>query len=460
MAKQLSTTLSEFPLPDSLTTEIQVIADIVSLPETLMEAERAIAPSMFTDEKCRKAFLSLKAMAKEGMVIDIPSAYGRIDRELMQKGVIPMMQNTGGALTAIQHYETLKVFDVKRKIYFNAIELLTKACDSSTTAYDLINNASSMVDDLRKDADTDKGMQHISQAIQELGDNLEELQINRESGKVLRVPTGFRSLDFYTYGGFNTGNLVILAARPSVGKTAVMLQMAKAAAMVGKNVNIFSLEMTNSELAQRFLLSESDELNQWKMARGEVEWTAFERASGTLGSKPIYMNDSARTLEDITSRITLNSMAGRCDIALIDYLGLIKMHVRGGNLSQAIAECTGELKALAKACKIPIVLLCQLNRSSASEKRPPEMHDLRDSGGIEQDADIVLMLERAPEDEEGRTVNMWVRKNRQGSAGNVKVEIIANETFSAFRERGDMPPPLWETIENNNEFDNDSDNPF
>ena len=148
MAKQLNVTLNEFPLPDSWTTEMQVIADIVSLPETLMEAERTITPSMFTDEKCRKAFISLRAMAKEGLVIDMPSAYGRIDRELMQKGVIPMMQNTGGALTAIQHYETLKAFDVRRKVYFNAIELLSKACDSSTTAYDLINNASGMVDDL------------------------------------------------------------------------------------------------------------------------------------------------------------------------------------------------------------------------------------------------------------------------------------------------------------------------
>ena len=459
MAK-LNTTLEEFPLPESLSAEVQVIADIISLPETLIEAQKMLTPQMFTDDKCKAAFISLKDMAKEGMVIDMPSAFGRIDRNLMQKGVIPRMQNTGSALTAMQHYATLKTFDVRRKVYFKAMELLTGACDATKPACDLINSVSGIADELRKETDAEKGMQHISQALNELGDNLEELQINRESGKVLRVPTGFRSLDFYTYGGFNTGNLVILAARPSVGKTAVMLQMAKAAAMVGKSTNIFSLEMTNAELAQRFLLSESDELNQWKMARGEVEWTAFERASSRLGSKPIYMNDSDRALEEIISRITLNSMAGKCDIAFIDYLGLIKLYSRNGNLSQAIAECTGEFKALAKKCKIPIVLLCQLNRSSASEKRPPEMHDLRDSGGIEQDADIVLMLERAPEDEEGRTVNMWVRKNRQGSAGNVKIEIIANETFSAFREKGEMPPPLYEEFEGSNEFDNDSDMPF
>ena len=87
------------------------------------------------------------------------------------------------------------------------------------------------------------------------------------------------------------------------------------------------------------------------------------------------------------------------------------------------------------------------------------MQDLRDSGGIEQDADIILMLERAPEDEDGRTVNMWLRKNRQGSAGNVKIEIVANETVTSFREKGEMPPPVWEGIDSNREFD-ESEVPF
>ena len=459
MAKQLTTSLSEFPLPDSLSTELQVIADIISLPDTLMDAERTITPDMFSDDKCRTAYNALRAMAKEGMVIDLPSAFGRIDQALMQKGVIPMMQNTGSELTAIQHYLTLKNFDVKRKCYAKAIQLLMGACDANTAAQDLVNRATDLADGLRKELDADKGMQHISDVLHEVGENIEELQRDRESGKMLRTPTGFSSLNFYTYGGFNAGNLVILAARPSVGKTAVMLHMAKAAAMVGKVVNVFSLEMTNSELVQRFLSSESEALNQWKMARGDIEWTAFEHASGRLSSKPIYLNDSVRTLEDISSRISLNSMAKKCDIAFIDYLGLIKLQ-KNSNLSQAIAECTKDLKALAKKCKIPIVLLCQLNRQSASEKRAPEMHDLRDSGGIEQDADIVLMLERASEDSEGKEVNMWIRKNRQGKAGNLNVTIVANDTFSAFVEKGEMPPPIWEDIPANNEFDNEFDIPF
>ena len=434
---KLTMTLSEFPLPESLSSEMQALADMIMLPETLLDAERILTPEMFSDEACGAAYSLLRRMSKEKQIIDMPSVFGKIDQDLLRKGIMPMMQNVGGAVTAVQHYQALKDISVKRKCYFKGMQLLMESTDANVSSQDIINHASHFAEELRKEIDADKGTQHISEVLSEVGETLEVLQRERQEGKILRVPTGFKTLDFYTYGGFNAGNLVILAARPSVGKTAVMLHMAKAAARAGKAVNVYSLEMTNQELGQRFLASESTGLSQWAMAKGNVEWQLFEKAVGSLSTHPIYLNDSARTLAEITSRITLNAMAGKCDIAFIDYLGLIKLYVKGGNLSQAIAECTGDLKALAKACRIPIVLLCQLNRASASEKRPPEMYDLRDSGGIEQDADIVLMLERASDDEDGREVNMWVRKNRQGKAGNISVTIVANETYSAFVEKGE-----------------------
>lgn len=457
MAKLQNTiTISEYPLPDSLSTEIQIIADIISIPETLVDAERMLSPDMFTDDNCRDAFVALKGMAKDGMTIDLPSAFGRIDRELIQKGVIPMMQNVGGSITAVQHFSTLKSFYIKRKCYFKAMELLMGSVSSNVSAEDLIGQAGQFADNLRKEIDADKGTQHISVVLNELGEQVEETMKNRAEGKVLRVPTGFYSLDYATYGGFNSGNLVILAARPSVGKTAIMLQMAKAAALHGKAVNLFNLEMTNTELAQRFLFS-TELITPVQMAKGEIEWKAFESASSQFASKPIYLNDSASTADEIIARITLNAQAGKCDIAFIDYLGLIGMGTKAP-LYQAIAETTKRLKQTAKACKIPIVLLCQLNRASASENRSPMLYDLRDSGSIEQDADIVLMLERASTGEDGRDVSMWIRKNRQGKAGDYKVDIEGNETFTAFKDKNDptpSPPEYW-----GDDFDHDKDIPF
>ena len=452
-------TISEFPVPDSMSLEMQVIADVISLPETLLEAERTISADMFADEKCRSAWETLRQMSKEGMVIDLPSAYTRIDRELMQKGIVPTLANTGSAVTALQHYTALKEVHIKRKCYFAAMQLLIGSTAAGASVRDLIGQVSSIADGMRKEADAEKSTQHISVVLNELGDKIEETIRNKAEGRALRVPTGIYTLDYLTYGGYNEGNLIILAARPSVGKTAIMLQMAKAAAAAGKSVNLFNLEMTNTELAQRLLFS-TGMLTPLQVAKGEVVWGDFECASGQFASRPIYLNDSSTTDDEIVARITMNKMAGKCDIAFIDYLGLIRMNSRLP-LREAIEETTKRLKNLAKACRIPIVLLCQLNRSSAYEKRPPMLHDLRDSGSIEQDADIVLMLERASEDESGKTVNMWVRKNRQGKAGEVKIELMANETFSAFSDVNDpTPPPItMEDLDGRSDFDND-DVPF
>lgn len=457
MRRENTTSISEFPIPDSLSTERQVIADIISIPESIKDAERTITPDMFTDDKCRDAFEVLKKMSKDGMVIDLPSVFGRLDRTLLQEWIIPMTGYVGGAVSAVQHFASLRDIHIKRKCYFKAVELLGGAVDSRVTAQELIGHAGQFADSLRKEIEADRGTQHISEVINDLGEQVSELIRRKAEGKTLRVPTGFYSLDYATYGGFNSGNLVILAARPSVGKTAVMLQMAKAAATHGKAVNLFNLEMTNTELAQRFLFS-TELVTPIQMAKGDIEWTAFENASAQFSGKPIYLNDSASTADEIIARITLNSQAGRCDIAFIDYLGLISMGSKVP-LYQAIADTTKRLKQTAKACRIPIVLLCQLNRASASENRSPMLYDLRDSGSIEQDADIVLMLERSASSVEGRDVDMWIRKNRQGKAGDYKVEIAGNDTFTAFTDKNDPTPPMSEEMFYGSDF-NDSDMPF
>lgn len=451
------TTLKDYQLPQSDWLEIQVICDLIALPETIVTAEQLLTTDMFTLQDTEDAWTTIRTMAKEGKTIDLPSLHGKISSGLMT-GILKMIPNSGGMTSTIEHYASLKELYVKRKCYFAALDFLRDASNTNVGAHDLIEKAGGFAENLRKEINAEKGTQHISQVLNDLGEKIEELQRNREKGKVLRVPTGFYTLDWMTYGGFNTGNLVILAARPSVGKTAIMLQMAKAAAFSGKAVNLFNLEMTNTELAQRFIFS-TGEVTPVAMARGEVEWNAYERASAQFASKPIYMNDSASTADEIISRITLNNQAGKCDIAFIDYLGLINMG--GGSrtpLYQAIAETTKRLKQIAKACGIPIVLLCQLNRASASEKRAPALYDLRDSGSIEQDADIVLMLERASDEEDGKDVNMWVRKNRQGKAGEIKIELQGNETFTAFRDKADPTPP-FPTMDDFNK-DNNPEFPF
>jgi replicative DNA helicase len=453
--------INEFPITQTLGMEMQVLTDIIAQPDTIIEAQRILRDDMFSDPKCCDAWKALKAMAKDGMTIDLASSYSRIDRDLMQKGILPLMNTTGGMATAVQHFAILKDAYIRRMGELGAIRILMQSrSNPSMSGADLTQQISLLTDSLRKETETGREIQHISETINDLGERIEKTIRDRAEGKVLRVPTGFSVLDYLTYGGFNAGNLVILAARPSAGKTAVMLQMAKAASFAGKSVTLLNLEMTNVELVQRFVFS-TGLITPTQMAKGEVEWSRFESAAGQFTSKPIYLSDSCFSEDEIISLITMNSQAGKCDIAFIDYLGLIRFANTKAQPYVAIADCTKRLKQLAKSCNIPIVLLCQLNRASVSEKRPPAMHDLRDSGSIEQDADIILMLERAgtENDDDGRDVNMWVRKNRQGKAGEVKIEIVGNETFTVFSEkngRDNVPPPVQlSDFDGRDEFNND-----
>lgn len=164
-----------------------------------------------------------------------------------------------------------------------------------------------------------------------------------------------------------------------------------------------------------------------------MEWGNFEAAVGRIERMPVLLNDSAYTLDEIISHVTLNKQHGKCDVAFIDYLGLISSPGSGNRPQyQILGEITHRLKATAKKLRIPIVLLCQLNRAIESTNRPPALHDLRDSGDIEQDADIVLMLGR-PEDGEENQVNMYLRKNRQGQKDTV-MELLANESYTNFTD--------------------------
>jgi replicative DNA helicase len=195
-------------------------------------------------------------------------------------------------------------------------------------------------------------------------------------------------------------------------------------------VNVFSLEMTNTELAQRLLLS-TGRVQSLELARGQVEWSNFEAAVSCVEQMPMFLNDNAYSVDEIVSHIVINRQNGKCDIAFIDYLGLINTT---GNKPQyqVLGEITHRLKSTAKKLGIPIVLLCQLNRAIESANRPPALHDLRDSGDIEHDADIVLMLERPTNFSDNR-VNMYLRKNRQGPK-DACIPLLPNDSYTNFIE--------------------------
>ena len=433
MTTQNKTQLSiaEFPVPNTTQDEMRAIADIIFFPETISEARGVLSPEMFSDADCQKAYKVLLAMADRRENIDLVTAADRIGQEFIVQKIVPF-SSEAGVIASPAHLSVLRDKYIRRRVYFATVELLQAANTPGTNAEDLAALGQSYMEKIRETAGPRKGMQAIGDALNDLSEQVQEAERAHTSGKHIRVVTGFSLLDFLTYGGFHPGNLVILAARPSVGKTAVMLQMARAAATCGKVVNIFSLEMTNTELAQRLLLS-TGLVQSVELAKGQVEWPNFEAAIGRIEHMPMLLNDSAYSLDEIISHMTLNKQHGKCDIAFIDYLGLMSVAGAGNRPQyQILGEITHRLKATAKKLGIPIVLLCQLNRAIESANRPPALHDLRDSGDIEQDADIVLMLER-PADCNDNRINMYLRKNRQGQK-DACIPLSPNESYTNFVE--------------------------
>ena len=261
-------------------------------------------------------------------------------------------------------------------------------------------------------------------------------ELMRTRGQISGVPTGFRELDELT-SGLQKGDLIIVAARPSVGKSTFAMNIAEyAATTAGKRVAVFSLEMSREQLTTRMLCSQA-KVDMQMVNSGETtgeDLRVLSDALLTLSDSKMYIDDSGNlSVADIRSRCRRQKTRYGLDLVVVDYLGLLQLTSKRGSLVADIAEATRALKILAKELEVPIMLLCQLSRGSESRKENgyrPILADLRDSGAIEQDADLVLLLYRkalamrnrkddsasgAPNEEiEDNSAEVIVAKNRNG----------------------------------------------
>ena len=444
--KHQATQILDFGFPDSTELERQVIADAVTCPESLGEVLPLVHPDFFTMTSRRKIWDTVVEYYNKGRAIDLVSIGTVCGRDFIDE-VLPSVGNAGSVLSCIEHVAHLRDMNAKRRAYYAATTFLQNALNPATAEQDILASTELFSRTVEGPAPLQNEAK-LSAILAEVRKETEATAALKEEGKKIRVATGFAQLDYTLYGGFKPGQLVVLAARPSVGKTAVMLHIAKTAAKASTPAYIFSMEMTAPELGERMLFS-TGRVRPSQLSEGTVEWQAFTEAENELAPLPIFINDFSRSIDEIVTRLTQAVKQGRCGIAFIDYLGLIQdCLLLGGNLKlyQVIARITGTLKAVAKRLQIPIVLLCQQNREQVREKRAPELYDLRDSGSIEQDADVVIMLDPKPKE---RQVVAWLRKNRSGKR-DFGFVLEANETYSAFTEKevqlppGEVPPELTE----------------
>src|SRR5215213_4806801 len=276
---------------------------------------------------------------------------------------------------------------------------------------------------------TTRDFQSIAEVLERFFDQIDYLQQNR--GALVGVPTGFSDLDKIT-GGLQKSDLVIVAARPSVGKTAFALGMAYGAAVLhGKTVRIFSLEMSSEQLVQRLLSTETG-VDAHRLRLGQIddnEWDRVSRAFGRLAGAKIFIDDSAaiNVIEVRTKARRLQAEHG-LDLLIIDYLQLLSAR-RSENRVQEISEISRGLKGLARELNIPVVALSQLSRGIETRAdHRPMLSDLRESGSIEQDADIVMFLYRDevydPNSERKGIAEIIVAKHRNGPVGTINLRFF------------------------------------
>ena len=285
---------------------------------------------------------------------------------------------------------------------------------------------------------------HIKPTLITTYGNIEELYINK--GRVQGVPSGFVELDRLTTG-FHGGELILVGARPSMGKTAFMLNIAQHAAMVGrKTVAFFSLEMPREQLANRMLCSEAH-VDMQSVRQGSLsddDWMHLAEAMGPLSQSPIYFDDTASiTIPEMRSRCRRMQMEHGLDLILIDYLQLMTSTNRNESRQNEVSDLSRQLKLMALELKIPIIVGSQLSRGAAQRQdHRPMLSDLRDSGAIEQDADTVMFLHREdyynPETEDKNIAEVIIQKQRNGPLGTVRLGWEAR--FTKFFNIADQQP--------------------
>ena len=265
------------------------------------------------------------------------------------------------------------------------------------------------------------GLTHIKDTLGGLIDILNERSKNK--GKETGITTGFKDLDRILLG-MQRKDFILLAARPSVGKTALAVNIALNAAKANYKVAIFSLEMSKTQLAQRMISSVSL-INLKELISGDIsDWEGVFQASSLIASKSIYMDDTAGlSITELRSKCRRLKAESGLDFIMIDYLQLMTSEGRNENRQQEISTISRSLKALAKELDVPILALSQLSRDSEKNKRKPKLSDLRESGAIEQDADVVILLYREDYQNEevvnSNTIELMIAKHRNGETGSI-----------------------------------------
>ena len=431
--------------PASIEAEQALLGSMFLYPETFRLAfEENLQPSDFFSDSNRKIYQVIVSLNEEKKPTDVASVITRLtDLQQLDNigGVDYIMHLTDVAITSANsayYITSIQEKALLRKLIEVSENIKKKSYEDQYNAADVLNEAESMILKVSRDRKTTE-FKTSKDAFDEVIANIMKLQ---KTGGMTGVPSGYKYLDNNT-NGFQNGDLIIVAARPSVGKTAFALNIASNAAVTyNKTIALFSLEMPVLHLTNRMLSAKSG-VDSDKIRTGRYllnsDWARIDEAKGKLEKAKLYMDDSSSIkVNDIFSKCRKLKETDGLDMVIVDYLQLIQPSTsKSDNRQQEVSEISRSLKQMARELDVPVIALSQLSRAVESKDRDPQLSDLRESGAIEQDADVVIFLHREKkateeenEDDNQRVIKVIIAKHRNGSIGSI--ELAFDNATNAF----------------------------
>jgi replicative DNA helicase len=437
--------------PHDLEAEKAVLSALLLDNNRIHSVYTEVVPEDFYHPAHRQLFKSMLTLQDSNQPVDLHTLADYLNAQKTLDAVggpvflAEIADYEATAANVVEHARIVRDKSVKRSLISVATEIAEAGFDQSDSAEHLLDFAESKVFDISQQ----KARTTFQSLHDEMDDALDYVEmLLQRAGELTGVPSGFRDFDEMT-GGLQPGELVVIAARPSMGKTALALNIARNAAIDhGKRVAIFSLEMTKRALALRLLASEASiDFSGFRKGFGRAEdLKKLTQAGGKLAAANIWIDDSGLiTILEIKAKCRRLASERGLDLVMVDYLQLAHGDTRNQRKDLEIAEISHGLKALAKELNIPVIALSQLNRGPEQrdpDKRRPNMGDLRESGAIEQDADVIAFIYRGEvydhdnEELHGKA-ELIIEKQRNGPTG--KVHLQFNARYAQFRDLAQTP---------------------
>ena len=452
-SNQEAVSMKSFNLPSDKDVESVVLGMLLIESTAINAVSSVLTKDVFFNEANAAVYDAIDQVAKDGDVVDMMlvvsklSKMGKLDEIGGPFYIAQLTSKVAMTTNLLAHALYLKELYMARQLILSGHKIMAMALDRTLDIEDTTYSGIKMLENIARGMTVGTNTADLRTLSRESMMMYEKRKENLLEGRKTGILTGIDKLD-NTLLGLKGGQLVILAARPAMGKTAFALNIARTAAMSGHPTVIFSLEMSGVSLSDRMLIAHGD-FNAAAFRKGvltDTEEVNLSQSVDCLGELPITVDDtSGLQIQQISSVAKNLQRKGKCELVIIDYLQLVRIKSENRNYSreQEVAETTKFAKGMAKSLNVPVVLLSQLSRKCEERQdKTPILSDLRESGSIEQDADIVLMLHRPAyydrSEEQGMGI-VRVAKNRDGRTGDVKFHH--NKTLTRFTDY-DIPCPF------------------